>query len=380
MTTDEAAQNTSTDVLAGGPQGRAGILTVGHYPHRVAGHCGSGAMRDLMEWHGLGWGGIPAEGLVFALGGDLGLSYLRSPSFTPPLYLVGRGGEFETDLPHRLGAHVRVAETDDPGDGWASVLSELHAGRPVLAWADIAELPYLRVQFQMSRHDIVIVGYDAESDSAYVVDNDRPDVQEVPMAALAAARSSTGFPQPSRHRIFLIHWPEQLPPLREVAADAFASSARKLRRPPSRGIADHTTFAMSAQGLEAADLLAADIAEWPEVSVAELDALLFTLSAMIEKAGTGGGLFRGLLGRGAAEVAALTDDEATAGLADDAARCARSWTAVARTAVERGVDPRLRAERAAEAARSLPAAEAAMVVALEHAAESLRGRARGGGG
>ena len=39
------------------------------YPHRMAGHCGSGAMRDLLHWHGLGWDGPPDEGLVFALGG-----------------------------------------------------------------------------------------------------------------------------------------------------------------------------------------------------------------------------------------------------------------------------------------------------------------------
>lgn len=25
------------------------------YPHRLGGHCGSGAMRDLLHWHGLGW-------------------------------------------------------------------------------------------------------------------------------------------------------------------------------------------------------------------------------------------------------------------------------------------------------------------------------------
>ena len=37
------------------------------YPHRRGGHCGSGAMRDLLEWAGLGWDGPPEEGLVLAL-------------------------------------------------------------------------------------------------------------------------------------------------------------------------------------------------------------------------------------------------------------------------------------------------------------------------
>lgn len=356
-----------------------GAVRIEDYPHRVAGHCGSGAMRDLVEWHGLGWGDAPAEGLVFALGGDVGLSYVRSSVLVPPLYLVGRGGDYELDLPRRLGARVQVVETDDPEEGWAVVLAELRAGRPVPVWADIAELPYLRVRFRMSRHDVVIVGCDPRRDVAYVVDNDRADVQEVPLAALAAARASTGFPQPTRHRAFLIEWPDRLPALPGVAADAFATSARRLLDPPARGIADHAGADASAQGLDAAALVAADVASWPGRDDAELEVLLFSLGALIEKAGTGGGLFRRLLSQGAADVAALTGDEATERLADVAGRCADAWTALARAAVERGAAPRERAEGATAAAAALPHHEAAMVVALEDAADSLRRLATVGG-
>lgn len=42
-----------------------------NYPHRVGGHCGSAAMRDLLHWQGLGWEEPPDEGLVFTLGGHL---------------------------------------------------------------------------------------------------------------------------------------------------------------------------------------------------------------------------------------------------------------------------------------------------------------------
>lgn len=117
-------------------------------------------MRDLLQWHGLGWDGPPDEGLVFALGGDLGLSYLRSDDLVPPMYLVGRGADFEIDLPRRLGGQVEVLTTDDPAEGWSWVRDDIDAGRPSLVWADIAELPYLRVKLQMSRHDIVVIGYD----------------------------------------------------------------------------------------------------------------------------------------------------------------------------------------------------------------------------
>lgn len=47
------------------------------YPHRMAGHCGSGALRDLLDWAGLGWGDPPSEALVFGLGGALSFLYMR---------------------------------------------------------------------------------------------------------------------------------------------------------------------------------------------------------------------------------------------------------------------------------------------------------------
>lgn len=52
------------------------------YPHRKGGNCGSGAIRDLLDWAKLGWGGAPGEGLVFALSGALDFTYMRSANRT----------------------------------------------------------------------------------------------------------------------------------------------------------------------------------------------------------------------------------------------------------------------------------------------------------
>ena len=35
----------------------------------------------------------------------------------PPMYLVGRGADFEIVLPRRLGGQVEVLTTDDPAEG-----------------------------------------------------------------------------------------------------------------------------------------------------------------------------------------------------------------------------------------------------------------------
>ena len=121
-------------------------VQISNYPHRMGGHCGSGALRDLLEWAGLGWDGPPGEGLVFGLGGGLSFMYMRVSELTPPIYLVGRNGDMELDFCHRLGIETERRQTDDPDEGWRWVADEIDAGRPVMIWADIAELPYLRVR------------------------------------------------------------------------------------------------------------------------------------------------------------------------------------------------------------------------------------------
>ncbi|MBF6278389.1 MULTISPECIES: BtrH N-terminal domain-containing protein [Nocardia] len=346
-----------------------------NYPHRMGGHCGSGAMRDLMHWHGLGWGGPPDEGLVFTLGGALGLSYLRSTDLVPPLYLVGRGGDFEVDLPRRLGGQVQVLTTDDPSEGWSWVRDEVDAGRPSLVWADIAELPYLRVRLQMSRHDIVVIGYDEETGVAFVVDNDRAEVQEVPLDALARARCSTSFPQPTRHCTYRIIWPKNLPAITDTAAAAFRQSANNMRSPFGATIAGPAA-AGGAEGMAAVEELVADIGTWGSLPDNHLEVLLFSLGAFIEKAGTGGGLFRRLLAEGCAEVARLTGDLPSADLAEAASRCAQAWTETARAGVQRDVDVRARLDAVALAASRLPQVEVELVAALELASSSLTAASR----
>ena len=106
------------------------------YPHRLGGHCGSGALRDLLDWSGrswdrVGWDIAGAEGLVFGLGGGLAFVYLRVPSLKPPVYLVGRTADLELDICRRLGIATERQQTEDPDEGWRWVTDELDAGRPV---------------------------------------------------------------------------------------------------------------------------------------------------------------------------------------------------------------------------------------------------------
>lgn len=344
------------------------------YPHRMAGHCGSGALRDLLEWAGLGWGDAPSEGLVFGLGGGLGFTYLRLADLSPPVYLVGRSSDLELDLLTRLGADVDLRDTDDPEVGWEWVRRELQQGRPVMVWADIGELPYLNVRLRMSRHDIVVIGYDDAGEVAYVVDNDRAEVQEVPYAALARARSSRSFPVPTRHTTYMVRWPRTLPELRSAAASALRASVQHLRGGGASIIPGADLLppdAVTAAGLAGVSVFAEDVERWPDLlPEADLDVALRSLSAFVEKAGTGGGLFRRLQSQFCFDVARHTGVVELTHAGTAVLRSADGWSALAAA----GRSPGTTTDRwrsVAEVAATLPAQEESAVSTMAVAAAAL---------
>ncbi len=344
------------------------------FRHRKGGHCGSGALRDLTEWAELGWGAQElSEGLVFALGGALSFSYVRSSQLSPQAYLVGRGNEMEDDYLTRIGAKFVVQSTDDPDAGWALVTDEVDRGRPVMVWADIGELPYLRVRLHMSRHDIVIVGYDDEQQVAYVIDNDRDTTQLVPYDNLRRARSSVGFPTPTRHTTYHIDWPDRLPDLPSIASSALAASAAFMRRGTMAEPAPHVATAeVECSGLKGVQFFADDLRHWPTLFDDDaLTAALFGLGAFIEKAGTGGGLFRALQARGCQTIAELLRDDAAADAAAAAVRASEAWSALATAATNVGTSPHRRCLAAADVAAVIPEAEMRLVEALEKASRSV---------
>lgn len=334
------------------------------YPHRTAGHCGSGAMRDLLDWAGLGFDGPPGEALVFGLSGGLSFQYTRSPGLQPPIYFVGRNADMELDLCRRLGIRVEARRTDDPVEGWQWLADALDAGRPVLIRTDIAELPYLRVRLSNTRHSIVAVGYDRERGIAWLVDNDREHVQEVPLDALARARHSRGFPDPNRHATFPMTFPDQLPELLPAARDAAAQVVRQMRE--GTGLLFEPDVlpagAVSASGLNGVRAFADDLAHWPESLDADTRSeAIRALPVFVEKAGTGGGLFRRLQSGFCEEVAQKTGEPGFAEAARAYAECANAWSRLAATAA--GESPDFDAVR--RAAEALPGAEERALAALE---------------
>jgi hypothetical protein len=294
-------------------------------PHRRAGHCGSGALRDLLEFHELSWTADPlSEGMVFGLGAGLGFAYVELPEREPPIYLVGRTAGLERDICEHLDIALDLRQTDDPAEGWAMLREALDAGRPTMVWADIQHLEYLRVKLQMTMHDIVVTGYDEAEGVAFIADNDRDEIQRCSLPALARARNSQAFPGPNRHATWLMDFPAALPDPARAVRGALAGAIENMR-----GGGEGLTTGAEGMGLAGVEAFAETYPEWPRRFGEKLDAAMRGLRVFIVKAGTGGALFRGLHARFARDAGSLLDDAPLKRVAAVYDELAAEWVALA---------------------------------------------------
>ena len=298
------------------------------FPHRRAGHCGSGAFRDLLEFHGLSWDGEPmSEGMVFGLSGGLGCFYYELPEMDPPFYLVGRTGGLERDICEHLGIGLDLRRTDDGDEAWRWLRDELDAGRPTMVNADIKELDYLRVKLSNTMHDIVVTGYDEGEGVALIADNDRDELQRCALESLARARGSNGFPGPSRHATWVMRFPDRLPDPRAAIDRALLRAADNMR---SEG--DALGGVGHGSGLDHVARFAKSYAHWPERFGDRLPRALKGLWVFIVKAGTGGAMFRSLQAQFLRESSELLGDARIGASADVYEELADAWLALADTA------------------------------------------------
>jgi hypothetical protein len=283
--------------------------------HRVAAHCGSGAFRDLLEHAGLAYGPEPfSEAMAFGLGGGIGLRYAdRPPGAGFPFYLMGREPDLEMSLCRNLAVEAVVIQTDDSEHGWHLLRDELDAGRPALIWTNSARLPYLRealaVTVENPRHALIVLGYDEAAGIAYVADQYFKQPQVCDLDELAAARSTESFPGPTRHAIWRLAFPAELPPLDAVVRAALTRTVLNV----AGGIGALVELGRRL-GTIGDPEEASEAARW--------------LRFWVRQAGTGGAFFRSLQADFLVEAAGLLEDRRLADVATAYVGLTEEWAAL----------------------------------------------------
>lgn len=293
------------------------------FDHLKSGHCGSGAFRDLLQFWGLSFTQQPlSEAMVFGLASGLGFSFFSTPELEPPVYLLGRTAHLEHDICGRLGIGLDLKKTLDPHQGWASLRSELVAGRPTMIWADIMHLDYLNVRLHNTMHDVVVVGFDEEEGVAYLADNDREDIQKCSLGSLRTARNSTAFPGPNMNTIWAMTPPARLPEVEETIRGAVVAAIDN----------------MHGSGLGGVASVVESYPTWPETFGDRFEQCMRSLWIFIEKAGTGGGIFRKLHAKFLYESAELLNDPALLNAGEVYSELAATWSQLAAVSREENTE------------------------------------------
>ena len=255
-----------------------------------AGHCGSGAMRNLI-YHYCNLD-LP-EGVVFGLGAGIDAVYFSYEKAQPPFMFFGRGSSMETDITKNLGIDYREQTESDDDIAWDRVKTEVLNGNPTMLSGDIFYLDYREYKVHFPGHRFVLLGFNEEAQEAYIADRINTHAETCSMGALALSRSADAgisshnlwgkfYSSSASHSL-----PEACGLALKMAVERMQGSdlsQRDLMQAAAGGTA------RCATGLDGLRAMRQDFTQWrglPDV----VDRITYIDNAIV-KFGTGGGFFR----------------------------------------------------------------------------------------
>ncbi|MEU1936233.1 BtrH N-terminal domain-containing protein [Streptomyces coeruleorubidus] len=266
------------------------MTTVEGVEPRGTQHCETSALGVLLRHQGLDL----SEPMLFGLGSGLSFIYWDSKNMDFP-FLGGRVKPFELtrNLAARLGLELAVQETGSARKGWENVASAIDAGCPVGLQLDSYHLDYFTSKVHFGGHVVALYGYD-EHDAHLVDTEQQGGAVTTSLSGLARARAARG-PMTARHRSFTLTAAGKVPSLESRIVPAVTECADAFLDPPIANLGH--------RGIEKAGKLVPGWLRRTDAPRRDLP----QAALLMEKAGTGGALFRNLYRDFLAECAQLLD-------------------------------------------------------------------------
>ena len=288
-----------------------------------AGHCGSGAMRNLLRHYcklDL------EEGVVFGLGAGLDSVYFTYPGAEPPYMLFGRGSTMEADLALTLGIDYTEQIQPDNTLAWQEVKTEVSAGRPTMLSGDIYYLDYRKFKVHFPAHRFILLGFDEEKGEAYIADRINAHPETCSLAAVHQSRNPENAISTS-NLWGKFHSGDVRHSLPEACGIALGITARRMLGEDLSQAQLMQAFSGNsptcAAGLAGLSLFREQARAWPEL--ADPAPYLTYFDNAIVKFGTGGGFFRNHFATFLAWSAQQRPDLVDAAMVSQGDDLARQW-------------------------------------------------------
>ncbi|QQT26165.1 BtrH N-terminal domain-containing protein [Sphingobacterium spiritivorum] len=240
-------------------------------------HCETTATGTLLKQLGIDL----SEPLLFGLGEGLGFIFWNMKSMTFPFI----GGRIKTDLitqhiAKNLDIELTVRETTSVQKAWKDVKECLDSGKVVGLKLDCFHLQYFSRPFHFAGHYAAIYGYDDKN--AYLIDTRQQGGRvKTSLKSLELARAEKG-PMSSKNLYYTLQKTSNQFDLKNAITTAIRNNAADYLNPPITNI-----------GYKGILKTSTEIVKWFKAS-RDIQNEFKTSAMMMEKAGTGGALFRNL--------------------------------------------------------------------------------------
>lgn len=240
-------------------------------------HCETTATGSLLKHIGIEF----SEPMLFGIGEGIGFLFWRMKIMDFPFI----GGRVKTDrltenICRNLNLKLDIKETSSIKKAWKNIETPLNNGKAVGLKLDCYHLDYFTDKIHFAGHYATIYGYDDEY--AYLNDTDQQGCQvKTTLNNLELARNEKG-PMSSRNLSFTIEQTDELPDIKSIIRKAINKNATDFLNPPIKNL-----------GYKGIEKTAHEIKKWYTESK-NMKTEFSTSAMLMERAGTGGALFRNL--------------------------------------------------------------------------------------
>lgn len=222
-----------------------------------------------------------SEPMLFGLGEGLGFIFWKMKSMNFPFI----GGRVKPDvltenIARNLNLELTVKETASTQKAWDNVKKLIDSGQAVWLKLDCFHLQYFSRPFHFAGHYTALYGYDNEN--AFLVDTKQQGGQvKTTLKSLALARAEKG-PMSSKNLYYTLRKTDKKLDLKSAIVTAIRNNATEYINPPITNI-DYKGILKTST----------EIIKWFKTSK-DVENGFKTTAMLMEKAGTGGALFRNL--------------------------------------------------------------------------------------
>jgi len=252
-------------------------MKIENFKHFKGQHCETTATGSLLKQIGIEL----SEPMLFGIGEGLGFIFWNMKIMDFPFI----GGRVKPDaltenICRNLNLKLEVTETSSVKKAWTNATKHLKNGKAVGLKLDCYHLDYFTNKFHFAGHYTAMYGYDTKF--AYLVDTDQQGGKvKTTLKSLELARNEKR-PMSSRNRTYIISKNGTSFELEKVIKKAIYNNAIEFLNPPIKNI--------SYKGILKAS---SEIKKWFATSK-DIKGDFQTTAMLMEKAGTGGSLFRNL--------------------------------------------------------------------------------------